>query len=396
MAVLIAALSVLGARPAAALDGNDLLAKARSQTERSGFVLTAERVEEAGRNLVLHGLKITLTGQDLPPVDAGALTLEGVEQRADGGYTIERIAIPDIAVDDDASHFFLRKTVIAGCQIAAKPEGKTLRDLTYCRSFTMGPAEIGAGHGPALASLRQLTYTIDDLPGDSGLAFAFVADGLTYNFEALGASAQGEEWQAVGLPKSRGKASLKGSWTLADGRLALDEGQLALDGFGRLAVGVDISGYTLDALYGMQKSVDQAVTEAKDSSRKPSSAAQAALLQMLSGLAINRASLRFEDGGLTKRLFAFLAEKQKLSPAQLIVALKIAAAGEAPKYAPILGKPLATAILKAVDAYLSDPRSLTLTLAPASPAPAGAVLVAAQSQPEKLAQVLGLSVQAND
>ncbi|SFH07732.1 hypothetical protein [Methylobacterium gossipiicola] len=366
------------------------------QTERSGFVLTAYRVEEAGRNLVLHGLKITFTGQDLPPLDAGDLTLEGVEQRADGGYTIERIAIPDIAVDDDASHFFLRKTVVAGCQIAAKPEDRTLGDLTYCRSFTMGPAEIGAGHAPPLASLKQLSYTISDLPDDSGLAFAFLADGLTYNFEALGASAQNEAWQKVGLPTSQGRAGLKGRWTLADGRLALEEGQLALAGFGRVAVGFDISGYTLDALCGMKRSVDHAVTSAREAAQKPSTAAQVALLQAIGRLALNRASFRFEDGGLTKRLFAFLAETQKLSPAQLIAALKIAAAGEAPKYAPILGKPLANAILKAVDAYLSDPRSLTLTLAPASPVPAGAVLVAAQSQPEKLAPMLGLSVQAND
>lgn len=394
---LIGAMLILGAGPAAALDGQDLLAKLRLQTERSGFVLAAERVEEAGRNLVLRGLRITATGGlDLPPLEAGELTLEGVTPRADGGYMIERIAVPDIAIDDEKSHFVLRNTVFTGCQIAPKPEGRALQDLTYCRSLAMGPAEIGAGGVPPVATFQRVTYAVREQPRDTGLTFEFRADGLSYNFEALGEAANSEEWKKVGLPKSQGSAGLKGRWSLADGRLVLEEGQLALDGFGRLAVAFDLSGYTLDALSKMQKAVDPATIDSRDTTRKPSVAAQAAMLQMFAGLTINGASLRFEEGGLTKRLFAFLAEKQSLSPPQLVTVLKIAAAGEVTKRAQMLGQPLSEAVLRAANAYLSDPRSLTVTLAPASPVPAIALLMAAQGEPEKLVTLLGVKARAND
>ena len=112
---------------------------------------------------------------------------------------------------------------------------------------------------------------------------------------------------------------------------------------------------------------------------------------MISGLTISRASLRFEEGGLTQQLLAFFGRTAEAHATAARRGPSVRRRGRGHE-----AQPLSTAILQASSTYLSNPWSLAVTLAPASPVPAGAVLLAAEREPEKLVRIPGASVRAND
>ena len=56
----------------------------------------------------------------------------------------------------------------------------------------------------------------------------------------------------------------------------------------------------------------------------------------------------------------------------------------------------ATKTANAAGAYLDDPRSLTVTVAPANPVPFAQIMGAAMSAPNTIPDVLGVAVTAND
>src|SRR5690606_36930205 len=87
------------ASPAFALDGADLLAKLNATYATSGVTVTSSNVAVDGSTVTLEGAELKATGSEAP-LRLGTVTMEGVEEADDGGYTIETVSFEDINVTE--------------------------------------------------------------------------------------------------------------------------------------------------------------------------------------------------------------------------------------------------------------------------------------------------------
>jgi hypothetical protein len=115
-------------------------------------------------------------------------------------------------------------------------------------------------------------------------------------------------------------------------------------------------------------------------------------MELLQGLSIGGASLRYDDASLAPKLLEFFAKAQGLEKAQLVEGLK----AMVPAMIAGMGIPeLGELVTPAVNAFLDDPKSLEVDVAPASPTSLLVVVAAAQN-PASLITTLGVSVTANE
>lgn len=103
------------------------------------------------------------------------------------------------------------------------------------------------------------------------------------------------------------------------------------------------------------------------------------------------ASITFNDAGLTNNGLKFFAEAQGL-PENVLREALIAQAAQAT--APIQNEAFTKMVSDAVSAYLNDPKSLRITLAPANPVPLAQIL-GSMAAPQTLPDLLNVKVEAN-
>lgn len=117
-----------------------------------------------------------------------------------------------------------------------------------------------------------------------------------------------------------------------------------------------------------------------------------ALLGFTEGVSLQRARIRFEDDSLTSRLLSLMAEEEGTDVESFVAK---GTEGLEPMLAEALDPELARQVSAALTAYLNDPRSITVALAPAQPINLAQVM-AGLEDPAALIELLQLRVTAND
>ena len=155
-----------------------------------------------------------------------------------------------------------------------------------------------------------------------------------------------------------------------------------------LKMSFDISGYTpqfVSALQDMQKQMSEGKVDQQ--------AQGLAMLGLMQQLTFNGMQIRIEDASLTGKLLDFFGKQQGADGNAMAQQLK----GMMPFMLGQLGNPeFAANVSSAVGTYLDNPKSLTITAAPASPVPAAQIMAAGMSAPQTIPDVLGVVVTAND
>ena len=120
---------------------------------------------------------------------------------------------------------------------------------------------------------------------------------------------------------------------------------------------------------------------------------EAAMLSMSQGISFARFSLRFEDKSITAKLMPMLAAMQGMDEATM----KANAGAMVQIGMSQLQLPELTAqVAAAVNAYLADPKSITISMKPAAPVTVGQLMGLNPSDPAAAVKLLGVSVSAND
>jgi hypothetical protein len=134
------------------------------------------------------------------------------------------------------------------------------------------------------------------------------------------------------------------------------------------------------------------MVEGYDPQSQEAQAAQMMMgMEMLQGLTLAGLSVRYDDASLAGKTLDFLATQQGVERAQLVEGLKaslpqmLAGTGVAA---------LNDVVVAPVSAFLDNPQSLEIAVAPASPTTL-LVLTAAAANPAGLLSMLGLTVTAN-
>jgi hypothetical protein len=395
---LSAALFIAGniisiAAPAHAMDPEAVFNRYKAMWQQFGLSASFGSMEPGGNTGVVFR-DVTLQHPRKAALKIDRLAFTGVVPEGSDGFSAQSLEIGQLTFD---------VTDKKGRVVAMRMDGGTATGLYLPPTGSTGP--MVSKTVPYTMALGQLTATVDRKP-------AFTISGIS---GTMGYDASGE---AVGIttaigkidistdqasPKLRGQLaaagltelslsmSVRGSWNMETGRMALDEYRLAAKDAGSMTFSLGLEGYTPQLSAQMQKLAKRReALEPNDADGKKALASEmmAALVQ----LQLSSAKLEFEDGALTRQLLTTQAEAMGITPDELAASLPMMLGS----YLVMAGnQQFSEQAVTALGTFLANPGRLTLSLGPPQPVAITGLVEAILNAPETIVPLLGANVTAN-
>ncbi len=372
-----------------ALDGNDVLAKINAVNSAGGMTISAADVATDGSTVTLTDAKIDVKSGPDGGFALGTITMEGVEE-ADGGYNIERIGFSDINYAKDGNGITATDISMSGVHVPAEAKPGTLDGMIFYDSMHVGPIAITAKN-EKVVSIDEANATMNLAEDQSKMDFDFNAAGFNVDLSSVKDPKGMDAIEKLGLQQINGEITMKGEWTLSDGKLDISEYSFDFADVGRLDLNLGITGYTMEFVKALQEA-----TKAAQENPDQAAGQQAmgmAMMGLMQQLSYNGASIRFDDAGITAKLLEYAGSQQGVDGKQMAQSLK----GMLPLLIGQLNMPdLQAQIVSAANAYLDDPKSIEVSAKPDQPVPFPQIMGAAMAAPQSLPQVLSVKITANE
>jgi hypothetical protein len=375
--------------PALALDGPDLVKKLIAASNLKPGNLQMGNVEVNGTTVTL---KTVTLGDDKggQRTAIGDIVLEGVTEEGNGGYTIDKARFADVNVTEGKTTITAQDLYLSGVVVPADANAATLDAMLFYDEAHSGPVSVTVD-GKPVAAIRETSFTLEREDDNSGISFTGNVDGLFADLATIDDPKSKQAIESLGIGKLNGTMTMEGSWEAEPGTLDVTEYAIDLDGVGRLDLALNISGYTLAFIKSVQETT--AAMEANPDKEAARQAASLAALGLMQQIAFNSAEISFEDDGITKRALDYSGQSQGVSGEQMAMMLK----GMVPLVVAQLNLPsLQNSLSAAVNSFLDNPKNFTITAEPQNPVPLPMIIGAAQAAPSTLADMLGVSVSANE
>lgn len=387
-ATLLTASIAAFASPALALDADAFAAKINEALAISGGALKFAAAELDGDTITLVNSKLSTPGK--PDMNAGDLVFEGVEETDDGGYSADSVMIDDINATVEDTTISMTGLEVSGLKIPGTADPDSISGFGFYDGFSMGPMHVSV-KGKEVFSMTGAEATNTMRDNEGGLDFELTGNGILIDLSEVKDPKAKDALRKLGYEKLSGDLSIDVGWAADTGLLDIREYALTLDDVGRLNIAFQVTGYTMDFVKALQQA--QVAAAANPDTKAAEQAAGLAMLGMMSRLSFVDASVRFDDGSLTKRALSLAGEQQGVSGEQMGQALK----GMLPLMLGQLNMPaLQQQISAAANAYLDNPKSLTISASPAEPVAFPMIMGAGMGDPKQLVDLLGVTVTAND
>lgn len=374
-----------------ALDGQDLLKKINAAYAPGGVSINAAAVDVTGDTVVLRGATFKPEGKGSnDPVPLGNVTLKGVAAIDDGSYEIDRVEFEPINLSHDKSTVTASDLYLAGVMVPGKSGGNDLSSILFYEKAHSGPINVKVD-GKDMLSVGQIEATSAIEDDGASLSFDAKISGFKLDLSTVEDAKSKETIDALALSPLDGSMSMTGSWELQSGTVDIEEYALDFKNIGKLDLSFSLSGYTMDLMRQIQEAAKAA--EANSADPQAQQAAGIATLGLLQQMSFLSADIRFDDAGLTGRALDYAGKAQGVSGkdmGQMVKAMTPLLLAQAK-----LGA-LQNSVSAAVNAYLDNPKSFTVSAEPENPVPFPMIIGAAMGAPETLPKVLGVNVTAND
>ena len=384
--------ALLCTAPAAfALNADDFVEKLGNGMHAGRTAMQAGIVRLEGDDIILQDVsyRVNAAGGQSTVLPLGNMTFIDVRQTPTGGYTAASANIDGFAVGTDTVVVRMSDVDITNLYIPADIFAENeLPFIQYDRA-TSGPASIEQS-GKLVAKMDGLTSHMDRsalplLTGRSDL------DGLEMSLPAPAGSNMQAQMKALQLDRPKGDVSLAFNWNTATGNARLDNYEFDLPNVGKLAMDVDLSGYTLD----VAKSQIRASRDIPRSADPQTALTQMQpqMLTMMQKMSLDSAEISFVDAGVTHRALNYYGKKQGASGAQLAAMLPmLAGIGLAGLELPhaLLGQ-----VTGSLNTYLGNPQSFEITARPSTPVSIADIAAMGMAAPKRLPDLLNLSVRVN-
>jgi len=375
--------------PALALDGNDLVKKLNSALYmQQGAGIVPGSVEVNGSNITLRNSRFEAGGAQ-GSLPLGTIEMEGVEEDA-GGYTIDSVTFENVALRQDKTEINASDLVMSGVTVPADTTGNSLESVLLYDEATTGPMDVKID-GKSVVSIGSSKLTTDVAEDNKKVGFDLQVADIKADLGTIDDPKTKQTISDLGITSLDGKISMTGSWDLQPGTLAIEEYAFDFANIGKLDLAFSLSGYTLDFVRSANETAR--AMEANPNKQEAEQAANLAMLGLMQRLTFNSAMIRFEDAGITEKGLDVAGKQQGTTGDQMAQMIKamtpiVLAQYNIPE--------LQNALSQAVNTYLDDPGSLTITAQPQNPVPFPMILGAGMGAPNTLPQVLGVTVKAND
>jgi len=385
--VAASALSLLMAGSAFAFEGNAVAERLKELYGAQGGQLNYQNVETSGSTVVLKGTSVRAPGTQAQEksIELGDITLNNVSDASDGGYDIGRADVPDMTFPFEGTSIAIKGMAMENLHLAPKGSSDPLASILYYQKAEINQITVSQADN-TIATLQDVVATISPFKQGSPIDYTWNVGKIAIDLSKAPPSKGKETLAALGYETINGHIDSRGSWSVPDGRFKLDQFDLVMDQGGTLGMTFDLGGYTLDFLKGLQQA------QAMLADNPDSDAAGLAMLGLMQQLTVNGASIRFDDASLTNKLLDYFANQQGSDRATLTNQVKAVL----PLFAGQLrNAAFAAQVSQAVSTYLDNPKSLEIRATPPAPVPVAVLMATGSSQPEKLPDVLNVTVTAN-
>ncbi len=371
-----------------ALDGNDLLKKLNDVYAQQGGSIAAAGIDIDGDTVTLKGATVKAAGME-QSIPLGDITMDGVEE-SNGGYKIGEIDFDDVDFEKDGAAVSATDLKLNGVEIPGDATKGDLSSLLYYKSAHAGAVSV-TKDDTEVFSIEGADATMNRRDDKSGLDFDAKINGIKADLSKVDDPKAKEAIEALKLQQLDGTIAMKGSWEIGPGTINVTEYSFDFKDIGKLNLAFSISGYTPAFAKSMQDALK--TVRSNPNQQEAQQSAGLAMLGLLQQLTFNSAKIRFDDASITSRALDFAGKQQGVSGKQLADTLK----AMTPIMMAQLNIPeLQNAVSSAVNTYLDNPKSLTVSAAPGKPVPVPMIIGAAMGAPQTIPQVIGLKVSSND
>jgi hypothetical protein len=356
-----------------------------------------------GDTITVDGVTVTLTSSPEMPMEPMTFDTEivfsGVADLGDGGYKAASVTIPDIDTDfaaDPVGHVTLSDIRVDGLYIPGGETVPAVAILQLVQSISTGALSVTRDGEEVLAiESMEASSTFNPAQGSADLvdlSSVLSITGITADLTSVSEEdpAAGAVIEALGLTSVSGDITQDLTWSMADGHMVVNEFLFDFADVGAVDITGDFTGLTpavLDQIYAMQAGMAAGGEMTEEQS-------QAQMMQgmaIMQGVSIAGASIRYDDASIAGKLLDFFAAQSGADRATFVEGLK----ATLPAMVAQSGIPaLNDVVVPPVSAFLDDPQSLEIKVAPPSPTSV-LVLMAAAANPAGLITALGLAVEAN-
>ncbi len=398
LALLATVATVTLIQPAMALDAQAFVDRLAATYTAMGVDVQPGAASLDGTTITVKGVKFGPKGGEMMSIDTD-LTFTGVVEQADGSYLAEGLTMPDVEYDipgDQKGHLSLKDIVVTGVYVPAAGASNYMASMQQIGSASAGPLSI-TRNGVEVISFTSISSenTFNPAQGSAELvdvSSTLSVEGFKADLSTVGESdpAAGATITALGLTNVSGSISESQTWSIADGNIIVEELLITLDDKGSFGLGFDLAGFTP----AVMELIIASSAAASDTTKTPEQLQQesAAMgMQLMSSISINSMWMRYDDASLAGSLLDFFAAQQGGDRAAFVEGLKGMAAG---MLAGVGVPELDAIVVPAVNAFLDDPKSLEVVVAPETSTTL-ITLMGAAANPAGLITMLGLTVTAN-
>jgi len=393
----LSVLAVLATAPAAlALDANDLAAKliaTYSYAMPADAKVSFNNGTVSGSTVSFDG--ITFTDKDGTQSLPVKLQFNNVQQAADGSYTADSLSLPDVDYSADGNALSIKNILFKQIVVPAAANGVIGATRVY-GSASAGPIALTV-EGAKVLTLDTVGIDNTFKPSQAAADLAEIdttgsTGGLKFDLTSVKDADTAAQAKMLGLETVTAKLLEQGSWSFADGHLDISEISVDADNIGKLKFAMDLTGYTPTFLQSLSDAGKSFAAQQEGGGASASQAGIASLMQAAQNLFLNSISLRFDDASITGKILDMMSGG---APREAFVGALVEGIGEQAGSDNSLPPEVVKLMQAATRAYLSDPHSIEVRLAPKTPL--GVLgLTGAVMAPTDLANQIGLQVLVND
>jgi hypothetical protein len=379
---------VLPVASAHALDTAAFGERLKAAVAAQGAEVAWTKITENGTQVVLEGVTVGAAAKP-EKANLGNITLDNITE-VNGGFKIGTLSFQDYSTTEEGMTFSLAGASISGLTLPAAGSTDPLASLMLYDTADLATVSVKKGDKQlfALDKLHvELTQPADGKPMEfTGAAEKFSAD-LTETEDPQSKAVI----EALGYQQINGYFEMAGSWQPSDGRIGLSQYDISVENAGTLGMTFDLGGYTPEFVKSIQELQKQMAAQPAGADN---SAQGLAILGLMQQLTFNAASVRWDDDSLTKKVLDFVASSQGQKPEDI--------ANQAKAVVPFLMAQLNNAqltqqVTEAVNAYLTEPKSIEISAEPDAAVPFAVIMAGAMSgSPQDLTKTLKVSVSANE
>lgn len=320
----------------------------------------------------------------------GNLTLQDVTAEDGGAYHIDRIEFPEVNVTEEKTSFNVKDLYLAGVRVPGSTTGDDLNSLMMYEEAHSGPI-IVTNDGKQVFAISEASGSVSLAEDESSLSFEGSVTGIKADLTSVEDANSKDAIDGLGLQTVKGDISVSGSWEPASGTINLEDYTFDFTDIGSLSLSFALSGYTMDLVKQFQETAR--TMQADPNNEQAQQAAGIAMFGLMQQMSFKSAQISFEDDGITKRGLDYAGKQQGSDAEQMAQMVK----GMLPiLLAQAKLGALQNEVSEAVNAFIDDPKNITVTAEPEKEVPFPMIMGAAMGAPESVPALLGVSVTAND